>query len=317
MSKAKVVKKTIKDKGLVDMFNSMLGGDGDPEIIAKKEVEMKALLRVIVSILKDFSTGPFKQFTEYNDWCVEFAKFSDDIKPIIDLDYKSIKEHDQTKRLTLVCSRIIEYTHYLQPDTLSDRWIKTHPGLVYEPFDFTKMDVKHIWNNPQATENVKKYCLRVISILFNKCFEVYKLITSPDVDVKKLSPIIIDSISKIRNLPQLSRCKKAFKKIEESVALLENNFGDYYKDMIINKNPNTIIESFISDVSKDQQMDMSLMREFTTIINFYKSQSEGKIKDPKIKAMFDTLGEQFKILEKHAEEKVSGSVDEILNTEEH
>lgn len=298
MSKAKVIKKTLKDQNLVNMFNQMLGGDGDPEIVARKTSDIKSLLRVISGVLKSYATGPMKQFEEYSSWCDEFLKFGVATDGLLPLEYKEIKEHNQTKLLILVCRELVSYMHFLQPSTLSDKWVLSHPGLVYEPFAFTTLDVKHIWNNPKSTANVKRYNLQTFSLLFNKCHEIYRIVTAPDVDVKKFSQIIVDSIDKVKGQPELSRCKEAFDKIKESVSLLENNFGDYYKDMVQSENPNTIIENFIIDVSQGQNMNLSLMRQFRTIINFYKRQSGGKIKDPQVKKLFETLNSRMEILEK-------------------
>lgn len=297
MSKAKIIKKTLKDQNLVNMFNQMLGGDGDPEIIKQKTSDLKSLARIIAGILKSFATGPMKQFAEYQVWSDEFLKFGSATESLVDLDYKEIKEHNQTKLLILVCSELVIYAHFLQPATLSDKWVLSHPGLVYEPFAFSSLDIKHIWNNASSTSNVKRYCLQTFSLLFNKCHEIYKITTAPDVDVKKFSQVIVDSIDKVKGQPELSRCKDAFEKIKESVTLLETNFGDYYKDMVQSENPNTIIENFIIDVSQGQNMNLSLMRQFRTIINFYKKQSSGKIKDPKVKKLFESLNSRMDILE--------------------
>jgi hypothetical protein len=303
MSRTKIVKKTLKDQNLVTMFNQMLGGDGDPEIIAKKDADIKSTIRVISSILRSFATGPMRKFSEYNTWCDEFNQFAAESEKLLELPFKELKDHNQTRQLVLVCRELTIYAHFLQPPDIKDKWVLSHPGLVYEPFAFTHLDVKHIWNNEQTTQNVKRYVLQTISLLYNKCFEIYKTISSPDIDVKKFSIIIVNSIDKVKELPELNRCKEAFQKIKDSVELLENNFNDYYKDMIQSENPNTIIESFIVDVSQGQNMDLKLMRQFRTIINFYKKQSVGKIKDPNVKKLFDSLNNKMDMFEKKVQKQ--------------
>ena len=154
-----------------------------------------------------------------------------------------------------------------------------------------------------------------MSILFNKCHEIYKIITSPDIDVSKFSKIIVESINKVRDLPELNRCKDAFNKIKESVALLENNFGDYYKDMQQSENPNTIIENFIIDVSQGQNMNLSLMRQFRTIIGFYKKKSSSKIKDPRVSKLFEGLNAKMDVLEKKVTNKSNSGVPTTTDAE--
>lgn len=314
MSRAKVIKKTIKDENLVNMFNQMLGGDGDPEIVARKTKDLQTKLKIVVSVLKSFGgeASPFrKKFDEYHEWCDEFLKFASEIEPLQTQDYKCLKDNNVIRRVILVCSEIVVYSHYLVPSDLNDRWVHSHPGLVFVPFKFTKMDVKHIWNNADTTSPIKKYCLQTISLLFNQCNDIYRIVSSPDIDVKKFSKIIVESIEKVKGIPKLSRCKEAFDKIKESVELLENNFDEYYRDMVDSENPNTIIENFIVDVSKGQNMNISLMKQFRTIINFYKEQSAGKIKDPKTKKIFDTLQQKMDILERKVAKSVPGSANEV------
>jgi hypothetical protein len=96
----------------------------------------------------------------------------------------------------------------------------------------------------------------------------------------------------------IPRAGKAFKKIEESVELLQNNFGGYYKDFISTKNPSIIIENFILDCSKEQNenMDLDLARQFKKIAMFYKKKSAGKIKDPRINQIFEMLDKNFAML---------------------
>ena len=83
-------------------------------------------------------------------------------------------------------------------------------------------------------------------MLFNTTYDIYQIITSPDIDISEFSDIIVDSIKQARKM--IPRANKAFKKIEESVELLKDNFQNYYKDFITTKNPTIIIENFILDV---------------------------------------------------------------------
>lgn len=317
MSKVKLVKKTLRDSNLAEMFNQMLGGEGDPEIVAAKLKNVRHMVKMAALSAREFGNGPIsKKFPEYQEWCNDFVKFAERTEALAELDYHAFKEANQTKHLVLVCSELVVYSHFLEGGVcdenghLRDRWINTHPGLVFEIFAFTKLDIKHIWANENITTQDKKFILTIISLLFNKCREIHRVITSPDVDVKKFSRVIIESIEKVQSMPQLNRCRDAFNKIRDSVALLETNFGDYYKDMVQSENPNTLIENFIVDVSKGQDMNLSLMRQFREIINFYKKQSAGKIKDPKVKKLFDSLNSRMDMLEKKAQTTDESSSDE-------
>jgi hypothetical protein len=299
MSRVKIIKKTSGvDPELGEMFNQMLG-DGNPEIIAEKSKTILSTLRLIGQILDNFAKGPMRGFADYGEWLDEFAQFGAKVTQLgesKDMEYKELKKHNVLRQVILCCKELVSYNAILT----TEKWITDHPGLVFEPFAFTKFDIKHVWNNESTTKTVREYVLKIIKLLYDNCYKVYKTTTSPDVDVKKFSQIISAAISKIQTLPELSRCKNAFRKLEESTHLLEDNFEDYYKDMLESENPNTIIENFIVDVSKDQKMNISLMREFRTLINFYTKQTAGKIKDPRYKGLMDQLHEKMSLFEKSA-----------------
>jgi hypothetical protein len=133
-------------------------------------------------------------------------------------------------------------------------------------------------------------------MLFNTTYDIYQIITSPDIDISEFSDIIVDSIKQARKM--IPRANKAFKKIEESVELLKDNFQNYYKDFITTKNPTIIIENFILDVSKDNsgEVDIELARQFKKIVMFYQKKSQGKIKDPRVNQLFEMLNKNFEIL---------------------
>jgi hypothetical protein len=137
---------------------------------------------------------------------------------------------------------------------------------------------------------------------------VYKTLTSPDVDVKEFSKAIISSISQVKK--QIPRCEKAFARIEQSVSLLEGNFDGYYKDFIQSQNPSTIIESFVIDVSQSSGGDAQTTRQFRKIISYYQKATQGKIKDPKIKKVFDMLNANFSAMGENTETHNEKPVDD-------
>lgn len=133
-------------------------------------------------------------------------------------------------------------------------------------------------------------------MLYNTCFDVYQIITSPDIDISKFSDLIVESIKQAKKM--IPRANKAFRKIEESVELLKDNFQNYYKDFVTTKNPTIIIENFILDVSKENSgdVDLELARQFKKIVMFYQKKSQGKIKDPKVNKLFEMLNKNFEML---------------------
>ena len=123
------------------------------------------------------------------------------------------------------------------------------------------------------------------------------LLQGQDVDVKKISSVIVSSISNAKK--HVPRCEKAFKKIEESVLLLENNFNGYYKDFLQSNGPTSILEGFIMDVSKNSEIDTQTTYQFRKIISHYRKMSSGKITDPRINKLFKTLNHNLDLLDKN------------------
>lgn len=309
MSKTKIVKKTVVDSSMSEMFESMIGGEGDPEITTDKFKKIISALKTISTTLMQFSEGPFStQFPNYVSWTDSCRGFSIKIKnDILDaeekLEYKDIKDHQQIRRVILMCTDLMDYEKSLTPSYatepnspsggLNDKWITKMPGNSFKPFTFTDLDLKLLWNDHRFNEKVKITILTIISILFSKAKAIYHIVRSPDINVSKFSVAIVSSIEQIQTMPELHRCKDAFARITNSVSMLENNFGNYYQDMISAKNPNLIIENFILDVSKENKMDPKIMMQFRTIISFYKKQSANKKQDPKVQKLFDTLSEKM------------------------
>jgi hypothetical protein len=134
--------------------------------------------------------------------------------------------------------------------------------------------------------------------------DMHDLVTSPNVDIKKFSSVLVDSIAKMKT--QIPRCNKAFAIIENSVSTLENNFKTYFRGSVEAGNPNIIIESFIGDIIKEQKADASISYEFKQIISYLKQKSAGN-NDPKIKKLFGMLNMQFSSLDELSDIKGESS----------
>jgi Ca2+-binding EF-hand superfamily protein len=178
---------------------------------------------------------------------------------------------------------------------LKDSFITRADGFDVTIFNFSPFNFKRFFisnNDPRICQYMLMF-LRIINI---KCIEAYKISTSPDIDVEKFSEVLVNSIKDVRK--HIPRCDKAFDKIEESVKLLQNNFGEYYKDFIQSQNPGVIIENFVLDVAQDANADAQTTLQFREIIKFYKkNMKKQNIKDPKVQKLFQMLGENLDVLE--------------------
>lgn len=312
------------------LFNQLLGDEKslDPEVVMDKFNKLKSNIDTIKKILQ--------KFTE----TIILPKFSDnatimmhlrDIKSFIELSkdiemfdvnlgnvinvYKQVKDSELINKLLITCKNLLIHSKHIEDiNSLSDSFIHSEPGISLELFSFSKLNFKTIFNSPHMNKDSKNYVLIVLSMLFTKSYDIYNLVTSPDIDIEKFSKIIIDSIQEARK--SIPRCDKAFNKIKHSVDLLKNNFNNYYKDFIESQSPTIIIENFVIDVSKDLNTDAETTRQFKRIVMHYQKRfnESGKSKDPKLTQMFETINEKFKILE--TAEKVEESSVESDGEEE-
>jgi hypothetical protein len=196
-------------------------------------------------------------------------------------------------------------THNLEDkNNLMDDFIVNCDGDFLKLFNFTSLDFKQMFCSDIMNKDLKKYTLFMINLVYVRSIDVVKDITSPDIDVDKFSKLLVANIGEIRK--HIPRCDDAFDRIEQSVGLLKENFGDYYKSFVTsqNNNPGIIIESFVMDVANKNKANMQVTRQFRQIINFYQQQMQGKsIKDPTLKKMLSMVGDNLNILETKLEKK--------------
>lgn len=341
-AKTKLIQKNVDTQELNMMMEQILNDKGDPEIVAEKQKDMTNCISICMKLLShitqranaDVGDGLFVKLygSVYDKWLNQINKFVKSIKKLMDdkPTYKELKDHTLLKRLMFICRDLKPYSYYLDNQGKTDNdgdgdgdvvgydgnWINNHPGRHLEPFSFSNFNLKDIWEDGNTDDRMKKYLLTVIKTIFDKCKEIYELVSSPDVDISQFSKIIIEAISKIKKTPELNRCGAAFKKLEESVGLLEGNFSSYYKDMLQSQNPNLLIVNFIQDVSETKNMDLKLVYQFKKIVTFYKKQTQGKIKDPEIKKKFEMLSNRFNILEQQVTELSGGMPHQDSDDEE-
>jgi hypothetical protein len=310
--KVRMIKQSVDQQGLSDMFNQLLGDEKslDINIIKDKYLRLKTDIERIYKLLESFKNTIYNKVLKdhpntemYNKNIDGFITDCKDLFPSDLLDselirfYKNIKEHKNIKDCINICKNLIIYKKYIEDnDNLSDNFIKSSKTHELKIFPFCNFDIKYIYTTIKVDESIKKYLLIFMNMLYNTCYDIYQIITSPDIDISKFSDIIVESIKQARKM--IPRANKAFKKIEESVELLKDNFQNYYKDFITTKNPTIIIENFILDVSKENtgELDLDLARQFKKIVMFYQKKSQGKIKDPKINQLFEMLNKNFDML---------------------
>lgn len=173
------------------------------------------------------------------------------------------------------------------------------PGPVWAPIAaLPTLNLKYICS---VTEDaaVKRLIMSFLNKMLGIGQDIYKIKMNPDFDITECSEVIVKSIMKLRGIPELSRCGKAFAKIEKSLNLLEGNFDKYHRDYLSTGNPHIILENFCQDTSKKTDIDPETAMQFKAIINFYRKQSTISTTQPKLAKILDTALAPFDTLEEH------------------
>ncbi|QYB17669.1 H339R-like protein [Pacmanvirus S19] len=338
MSRVKVKKIKVpvgmKDEGLAEMFNQMLGaGSVNMTIAYPRYIRMKGLCEQLVKLFEMLSNSPFMraysefgpQKAEIDTFCqqsreqiaelftIDFSEYEwnltlveDELKKAFTEAYEKMKKSNFINVLIQISNNLIMYKkNFTDLTKLNHKFITTMPGTEWAPFPFTHLNVKYIFSLIGIGENTIRFFMTVLNKAFELSYKLYEEISSPDIDVDQFVKVIMTNIGEIQKRPELSRCRKAFQKIKESVELLKGRFNNYYRDFIATKDSTIMMQHFIIDVSKSTEADPQVTVEFRRIIAYYRKIAQEQITNPKIKMLFEKVNDSFKELERGAENLVN------------
>lgn len=319
----KVIKKKLKtadtnDAADLNKLFSQITGTSDPErnvIIPKINKIFRNIIEYnkLYNVLLNFTIFT-EQFPDYKFWFDDIKTFLDNLikttgvvttqsyddglpqtytalsDSALVAFYKTLKENAYLKKIIITGSTLSAHKiHITNIDKLDDIFIIREPGLTLQPLSFSTLDLKTIWSF-DINEKAKKFIMSILRHTYLIGIDTYDIVTSPDVDIKKFSKILVTSLAKMKKM--IPRCDQAFGIIENSVQLLEDKFKGYFRGSVEAGNPNIIIESFIVDISTSQKASPVVTSQFRKIVSFLKERS-AQNNDPKIKKLFSMLNGQF------------------------
>lgn len=312
------------------------GEMSDLNIIYPKYIEMKTQTKIIICRIADFYDKILKGKQHFNEQTKMFIPFYNSLKnnyrDIFNLTelpstqlipdysvlskeenikfsdgYKKIKDCDLIKTIVILCANIKKIHKYLFPEEyhnhdsdqpvpeININFILRIPTLTYTPFaPYCDLDFKSLYSSRNLSNDDKKECCDLLKFIYSNSYILYKVVISPDIDVDEFIYVMKIHINSVKT--QIPRCEKAFSKIENSMGIFKDNFNDYYKEMVITKAPMNILISYISDVSKDTDVDATTSMQFKKIIAYFNKKTSS-IKDPKANAIFDKIQEHMNILD--------------------
>ena len=294
---------------LSEMFNEMMGeGKGESSIVVPKYKKLVQRMNYIQRFILTFCNKMNDIFDifeiELNEM-VEFANTLDfPLEGISDEEickiYKESKMNDTRIAIIMkTCSNLLVHKKYLSDkNNLRSTFITNSPGTQMDLLPFTSLNFKMLFSTDEIDEMIelKKYILFFLHTMYIESIEIYKIITSPDIDIDKFSEVLIGHIDSLRS--RIPRCNSAFNKLKESVGLLKSNFGTYYKDFIQTSNSTVMMENFIIDVSRSTNADAKTLFQFKKIIKFLRDNSQ-KVRqhNPQSKKLFSMMDNKFSEIE--------------------
>lgn len=293
----------------------------EPDIIIPKCKEAREIMDECGKVLIQLSVGMVpKAFPDMAEDFEQIVKFVVKMREFIEIDslpdekindgnihelYLKVKTGVFTKELIASCGKINDDIVNIQEGNLV--FISNIPDCIYRPLTFTNLNFYDLWAQAGEKDGPKKYIIKILAKFHSLVKELHEIVTSPDVNLDEMSTVIVDAITRIKGV--IPGCDDAFKIIGNSVGMLKDNFGSYYKDFIVSKNPNTLFESFLVDVAtKGKFKGIRLRSQFSKIINYIRQKATegGQIKDPNVVSMFAILEQNMDTLKKAEEEKKPG-----------
>jgi hypothetical protein len=292
----------------------------EPDIIIPKCKEAREIMDECGKVLTQLGSSSgllYKSFPDMKEDFDQVVNFVAKMREFIEIDtlpdekitdknihelYLKIKTGSFTKELITTCGKINEDITNIQELNLT--FISNIPDFIYQPLTFCNLNFYDIWAQSGENNGPKKYILKILAKLHSLIKELHEIVTSPDVNLDEMSTVIIEALTRIKTV--IPGCEDAFKIIGNSVGMLKDNFGTYYKDFVVSKNPNTLFESFLVDVAtKGKFKGLKLRSQFAKIINYIRQKASegGQIKDPNVINMFNILEQNMDTLKKAEEEK--------------
>jgi hypothetical protein len=330
-SKIKLIKSAVGNKDITNMFQNMMGiGDSDTidtSIIYNKYEQiyvgikkylklmdllgiseamkyhdsMKDYLNEYRAILKESANNLFTMVELSEIEKLNINGLPADKRESISETYKAIKDSKLLESIIITCKNLIQYKKFISDqDKLSDQFLLSMPGLKYNPISGAEeINFKLLYCNVLLNDQDKKFILTIIHKIFIISYELYDILSSPDIDIDKFVEVIMTAIKDVRK--KIPRCNEAFNIIINSVGLLKNNFKGYYKDFVASSNPSVIMENFIVDVSNNTNPTPLLASQFTRIIAYY-NRLASQNNNPQVKTIFNFLNQSMDEINKYSKE---------------
>ena len=330
--KSKVVKSTLANKDVTEMFQNILGGDGtvNLNIAYPKYLKLRDNTDRFVNVLlpticksslmtqfpeqnkfliaysetlrkqylQSFSAPNIDEYYDKKDIATPYSKVPPNVLKEFSECFEQVKKCNVVNVIIVTCNNLI--AHKTALNNMKDKFL-IGPGSTFNPLpDLPQVNFKHIYSS-SPNPNDRTWVLLILKKMFEVSHDVYEALSMPDVDVNEFAEVIMKSIEEVKK--HIPRCDGAFAKIIESVDLLKSNFKNYYGDFVASNNPTIIMEHFVIDVSKNTKASPQITAQFRKIISHYKKLASQRATNPKLKNLFDQVDLNFQELERKSKKQ--------------
>lgn len=235
-----------------------------------------------------------KEKIEVSD-CVNGTIYDEEKSKELSVYYTELKSNEFINVTMELLNNLIPHKKYVEDENVHDcKWLENIPGMSYEIFPFTSLNMKFIYTYRLSDNKENEYKNKFLSNLFHKlykcCLEIHNIVTNVDFDIKKFTGVILGNIDNLKK--ELPRCKEAFDIISDSLNKINVNFRYYYKDYKSTNDPTIIIQSFIKDIYDDNKNNPIIISQLKRIISYFSNKIKNSTKlTPKLSNLIDGLND--------------------------
>lgn len=313
----------IDQNELMDMVKQLSGDPSelDPEIVKDKYNRLRNDIIRCTKLVRKFKVAILDNLhtkrgvdVGFDHEVANLVRFADSVDEYMDVEatddnrtyvYQALKDSFVVEEYLKVCKKLQDNASCIKDRcALSDTFIVRAVCDEFFLFDFARINFQHLFdhilaeNFPEEDElsGCKQYILVMCNMLYITTQDIYTIVSSPDVDIDKLSEMIITAIAAAKK--QVPRCDKAFRIIESSVDMLKNGMNTYYKDFVATGNVTIIFDNFLRDIGTDLHLDAQTMGQFKRIIFHFRKQANSMPqKAAQLSGVFSTLDKIMNIMD--------------------
>lgn len=179
------------------------------------------------------------------------------------------------------------------PEALSNAFIKKAVNDT-TMLSFSVLNFKFVYTIfEKDEEKFNKLVLFSLYITYLNCSRLYKIFTTPDIDIKKFVQAFKEKLKEMKKT--IGGCDGAFKCLSQSLKLLESNFEEYYHDFMVTGNPGIIFEKYIDDVKKKNENNIAVLMQFKKLIAYIRDKiPKEMLQNPSVQKLWSMSEKIFK-----------------------